>query len=197
MSLCVFVVLDKQINSSSENDQVSTRGHTIAEEVILPVALDVVNIILGESAGKRIPRISLSNNTISWRIDHIGRDPNDQLIQKMKSSEFGLQLDTDSNKDAHLIFYIGFLDDNINVEELLFCRSKASLKTQSLNLNETRSLSGPYEGLQLWIRKIKEDGDQCFFSGLHKYVVHNKVAISQDLLCLFKEHPPKLVDWFA
>lgn len=35
--------------------------------------------------------------------------------------EFGLQLDeaTDSNKDAHFISYVGFLDDNI----LLFCKS--------------------------------------------------------------------------
>jgi hypothetical protein len=39
----------------------------------------------------------------------------------MKGKEFGLQLDeaTDSNKDAHLICYVRFLD-NIIVEDLLF-----------------------------------------------------------------------------
>ncbi|XP_067120756.1 zinc finger BED domain-containing protein 5-like [Centruroides vittatus] len=51
--------------------------------------------------------------------------------------------------------------------------------------------------LQLWIRKINEDGGQHCFLELHKCVVCNKVVVSQDLLSLFKEHLSKLSDWFA
>lgn len=57
------------------------------------------------------------------------------MIEKMKGKEFGLQLDeaTDSNKDAHLICYVRFLDDNIIVEDLLFCKSiNVSGKAQDL-----------------------------------------------------------------
>jgi hypothetical protein len=101
------------------------KPHTIAEELILPAALDMVNIMVGESAGKLISTVPLSNNTISRRIHHIAEDLNDQLIEKMKGKEFGLQLDeaTDSNKDAHIICYVRFLDDNIIVEDFLFCKS--------------------------------------------------------------------------
>jgi hypothetical protein len=35
----------------------------------------------------------LSNNTISRRIQHIAEDLNDQLTEKLKGKEFGLQLD--------------------------------------------------------------------------------------------------------
>jgi hypothetical protein len=55
--------------------------HTIAEELILPAAVDM-NIMIGESVGKLLSKVSLSNNTISRRIQHIAEDLNDQLIEK-------------------------------------------------------------------------------------------------------------------
>jgi hypothetical protein len=88
-----------------------------------------------------------------------------------------LQLDeaTDSNKDAHLICYVRFVDGNDIVEDL-FCKSiTASTKVQDLfeilntfmvenNLEWTkcvgvctdggRSMSGRYGGLQALIRSI-------------------------------------------
>jgi hypothetical protein len=45
--------------------------HTIAEELIPPAAVDMVNIMIGESAGKLLSKAPLSNNTISRRIQHI------------------------------------------------------------------------------------------------------------------------------
>jgi hypothetical protein len=56
------------------------KPHTIAEELILPAAIDMVNIMIGESAGKLLSKVPLSNNTISRRIQHIAEDLNDQLI---------------------------------------------------------------------------------------------------------------------
>nr|CAH7768700.1 unnamed protein product [Callosobruchus chinensis] len=74
------------------------KPHTIAEELILPAAVDMVNIMLGESAGKTFQRYLYLTTLLA-------EDLNDQLIEKIKGKEFGLQLDeaTDSNKDAHLI----------------------------------------------------------------------------------------------
>jgi predicted RNase H-like nuclease len=39
------------------------KPHTIAEELILPAAVDMVNILIGESAGKLLSKVPLSNNT--------------------------------------------------------------------------------------------------------------------------------------
>lgn len=52
-------------------------------------------------------------------------DLNDQLIEKLKEKAFGLLLDeaTDINKDAHLICYIRFIDNDDMVEDLLFCKN--------------------------------------------------------------------------
>jgi hypothetical protein len=93
----------------------------------------------------------------------------------MKGVEFGLQLDetTDNNKDAHLICYVRFIDDNNIIEDLLFCKNiTAGAKAQDLfeildtfisenNLNWpkcvgvctdiARSMSGCYGGLQALI----------------------------------------------
>uniref|UniRef100_F6WI06 Zinc finger protein n=1 Tax=Ciona intestinalis TaxID=7719 RepID=F6WI06_CIOIN len=101
------------------------KPHTIAENLILPAAIDMVSIMIGEPASKSLQKIPLSNNTIARRIDKIALDVNDQLMSAIRGKVFALQLDeaTDSNKDAHLICYVRFIgDDNVPVEDLFFCR---------------------------------------------------------------------------
>jgi hypothetical protein len=58
------------------------KPHTIAEELILPAVVDMVNIMIGESAGKLLSKTPLSINTVSCRIQHIAEDLNDQLNEK-------------------------------------------------------------------------------------------------------------------
>jgi hypothetical protein len=58
------------------------KPHTIAEEFILPAAVDLMNILIGESAEKLLSKVPFSNNTISRRIQHITEDLNNQLIEK-------------------------------------------------------------------------------------------------------------------
>ncbi|XP_063786065.1 protein FAM200A-like [Pseudophryne corroboree] len=156
------------------------KPHTIAEELILPAAVDMVNILVGESAGKLLSKVPLSNNTISRRIQHMAEDLNDQFIEKMKGKDFALQLDepTDSNKYAHLICYTRFVDCD-NIVEDLFCESiTAGIKAHDLfqiidtflsenQLDWTkcfgvctdggRSMSGCYGGLQALIRSKAAD----------------------------------------
>ena len=101
--------------------------HTIAEELVLSAALDLVSTIIGESAAQRLKAVSLSNNTISTRIDKISDDINDHLIAKMRGNEFSLQLDkpttSTGSKDVYLICYVRFIDNDDNiVKDLLFCK---------------------------------------------------------------------------
>jgi hypothetical protein len=53
------------------------KPHTIAEELILPPAVDMVNIMTGKSTGKLLSKVPFSNNTISHRIQHIAEGIND------------------------------------------------------------------------------------------------------------------------
>jgi hypothetical protein len=105
------------------------------KEASLSAAVDMVSIMIGESAGKLLLKVTLSNNTISRRIQHMVEDINDQLIEEMKGVEFGLQLDeaTDNIEDAHLICYVRSIDDNNIIEDLLFCKNiTAGAKDQDL-----------------------------------------------------------------
>lgn len=154
------------------------KPHTIAETLILPAALEMVSIMLGEPAAEQLKNIPLSDNTIGRRISDIAEDINDYLVEILRGREFALQLDeaTDNHNDAHLICYVRFIDDESKFyEDLLFCRriSMGAKATDLFNILNSfveennidwekcigictdggRSMSGCYTGLQALIRK--------------------------------------------
>jgi len=92
---------------------------------MLPAALWFSLDKVEESAAQKLKAAPLSNNTICSRIYKIPDDVNDQLVAKMCGNEFSLQLEeaTTSNKDAYLIYYVHFIDNDDNiVEDLPFCK---------------------------------------------------------------------------
>ncbi|GFX84560.1 SCAN domain-containing protein 3 [Trichonephila clavipes] len=88
------------------------KPHTIAEELILPAAIEIVETMFGDNFAKELQSIPLSNDTVSRRIDDIAEDVEQQLFVKLRDKLFSIQLDeaTDSNKDAHFIAYVRFWD---------------------------------------------------------------------------------------
>lgn len=84
------------------------KPHTIAEELILPVALDMVSVMLDDASAAKIKTIPLSNDTVARRINDIANDLQEQLVDKLKDKRFALQFDeaTDSNKDCLLLMYV-------------------------------------------------------------------------------------------
>ena len=58
---------------------------SIAEELILPAATDLVGITIGDNAAKKLKDVSLSNNTKCRRIEDMGVDITNQLIYKIES----------------------------------------------------------------------------------------------------------------
>ncbi|GFV86359.1 protein FAM200B [Trichonephila clavipes] len=88
------------------------KPHTIAEELIFPAAIEIVETMFGDNFAKELQSIPLSNDTVSRRIDDIAEDVEQQLFGKLRDKLFSIQLDeaTDSNKDAHFIAYVRFWD---------------------------------------------------------------------------------------
>ncbi|XP_059372832.1 zinc finger BED domain-containing protein 5-like [Carassius carassius] len=107
------------------------KPHTIAEELILPSAIDMVSTMIDEATASKLKAIPLSNNTISRRIYDMSKDIEEQLNDKIRDRRFALQMDeaTDSNKDCLLITYVRFIDADGLREDLLFCKQVTSRAT--------------------------------------------------------------------
>lgn len=99
----------------------SKKTQTIAEQLILPAALDMVSIMLDETSAAKLKAIPLSNDTVARRICKISSDLQEQIF---KDSRFALQVDeaTDSNKDCLFISYVRFVNGGSLFEDLLFCK---------------------------------------------------------------------------
>ncbi|GFT88325.1 zinc finger BED domain-containing protein 5 [Trichonephila clavipes] len=114
------------------------KPHTIAEELILPTAIEIVETMFGDNFAKELQSIPLSNDTTSRRIDDIAEDEEEQLFGKLRDKLFSIQLDeaTDSNKDAHFIAYVRFWDEGLSTtEEEIFIdfTSSGEIKRQFCN----------------------------------------------------------------
>ncbi|GFU49299.1 protein FAM200A [Trichonephila clavipes] len=60
------------------------KPHSMAEELILPAAIEIVETMFGDNFAKELQSIPLSNDTISRRIDDIAEDVEQQLFSKLR-----------------------------------------------------------------------------------------------------------------
>ncbi|VVC34618.1 Hypothetical protein CINCED_3A005604 [Cinara cedri] len=94
-----------------------SKPHTINTNLILPAAIDMVNIMIG-------PEEIL--DTISRRINEMETDANNQIVQNLKSSEyFSIQFDesTDVTNLAQFVCFVRYECDGTIKENMFFCKS--------------------------------------------------------------------------
>ncbi|KAF2347537.1 Ribonuclease H-like domain [Trinorchestia longiramus] len=102
--------------------------HTIAENLIMPCAYEMVSKVCGEDQAKKLSVISLSNNTIHRRIDDMVSDILPQVITEIKESsysKFFLQFDEscDVASCAVLLGFVRYIHQDRIKEEFLFCEN--------------------------------------------------------------------------
>ena len=101
------------------------KPHTIAEELILPAAVDMCEALLGKAYSEKLKVIPLSDNTVSRRIDDMAEDILIQLITRLQKVKFAIQIDesTDIASVAQLLVYVRYIWDGESLEDFLFCKA--------------------------------------------------------------------------
>ncbi len=100
----------------------SKKAFTIAQELILPSAVDMCRELLGAT---KIQSIPLSDDTVARRIVDMSDDIERQLVERIKASPyFAIQLDesTDISNAALLFVFVRYCMDSNLCEDLLFCK---------------------------------------------------------------------------
>ncbi|CAI6344305.1 unnamed protein product [Macrosiphum euphorbiae] len=100
------------------------KPHTIGESLILPAIKDAVGILFDQKCLKEVEKLSLSNNTVSRRIDDISEWVENKLIERVKLSRwFSLQLDesTDIQGLSQMIVFVRYIWMNESHEDFLCC----------------------------------------------------------------------------
>ncbi|GFX19554.1 zinc finger BED domain-containing protein 5 [Trichonephila clavipes] len=79
------------------------KPHTIAEELILPAAIEIVETMFGDNFAKELQSIPLSNDTVSRGIDYIAEDIEQQFFGNFRDKLFPIQLHevTDSSRASY------------------------------------------------------------------------------------------------
>jgi len=107
----------------------SKKASTIAEELILPSAIDMCREVLAEVAASKLELVSLSNNMIMRRIIEMSDDIECQLLERIKSSPYySIQLDesTDFTNVALLLVFVRYCADGVAIRKLKCHVLKAS-----------------------------------------------------------------------
>ncbi|KAG6924497.1 zinc finger BED-type containing 8 [Chelydra serpentina] len=86
----------------------------------------MVRLVLGEEAAKKLNDISVSNDTLSKRINEISQNINEQVVDEIKkSSLFAIQLDelTDVTLCSQLLVFARYMVEGDFKDEFLLCKT--------------------------------------------------------------------------
>lgn len=102
------------------------KSFTIGENLVLPAAIKICEVIHGDKIADTLRSIPVSNDTIKRIIDCMGDHIKSQLLIQIKNSDtFAIQLDesTDLTNNAQLMVFVRY-QYNLQIhEDLLFCET--------------------------------------------------------------------------
>uniref|UniRef100_A0A668AN63 DUF4371 domain-containing protein n=1 Tax=Myripristis murdjan TaxID=586833 RepID=A0A668AN63_9TELE len=145
----------------------SKKPHSTVEELILPAATVMAEIMIDKKAANAFKKVPLSNNTMSRRIDEMSVDIIGQVVNKIKQAgQFALQLDemTDVSGDAQLLAFIRYKDVSDIKENILFCKRLPGKTTGEemfqwktcthICTDDTAAMTGSVKGLFGHVKKV-------------------------------------------
>ena len=64
------------------------KTHTIVEQLLLPCAKEMIRLVVGEDAARKLDDISVPNDTVSRHINEISLNIKEQVVNEIKKSPF-------------------------------------------------------------------------------------------------------------
>ena len=160
----------------------SKKPHTIGEELVLPCTKDIVRLMIGADAVKKLISLSISDKTVQRRIQEMSEDIKNQVVEQIKQPPiFVLQLDesTDVSSCAQLMIYVRYIHNSNFKDEFLFCQPLEShtrgidvfgkvdtffvqkgldwRKVGAVCTNGAPSMLGSHSGFQTRVRQVVPD----------------------------------------
>uniref|UniRef100_K7G9P4 DUF4371 domain-containing protein n=1 Tax=Pelodiscus sinensis TaxID=13735 RepID=K7G9P4_PELSI len=107
------------------------KPRTIVEQLVLPCAKEMVLPVLGEEAARTLNDRSVSNDTVSRRINERSQNISEQVVDEMKSPLSAIQLD--ELTDVALLVFARYMVEGDFKDEFLFCKTlDATTKAQDV-----------------------------------------------------------------
>ncbi|GBP47212.1 Protein ZBED8 [Eumeta japonica] len=105
----------------------SKKPHTIAETLVKPCALDIVELVCGKNERKKVEAVPLSNDVIHSRIVEMSSNVLKQVIEELNASPFpfSMQLDesTDVSQCSQLLVFVRYVKhDTRSIKEEFLLR---------------------------------------------------------------------------
>uniref|UniRef100_K7FBY5 DUF4371 domain-containing protein n=1 Tax=Pelodiscus sinensis TaxID=13735 RepID=K7FBY5_PELSI len=97
------------------------KPHTTVEQLVLPCAL-----VLGKKAARKLNDISVSNDTVSRRINEVSQNISEQVVDEIKKSPLlAIQLDVSTNVTlcSQLLVFAQYMVEGDFKDEFLFCKT--------------------------------------------------------------------------
>ena len=87
------------------------KPHTIVGKLSLPCAKEMVRLVVGHDAARKLDDISLSNDTVSTRVNKISQNIKVQVVDEIKKSPSTIQLDesTDFSQYSQLLVFVRYV----------------------------------------------------------------------------------------
>ena len=84
----------------------------------------MVRLVVCDDAARKLDDISVSNDTVSRRINEISLNIEEQVVDEIKKSLFAIQLDesTDVSQFSQLLAFVRYVHGGNFKEEFLFCK---------------------------------------------------------------------------
>ena len=106
------------------------KSHTVGENLFKPSISAFLKTVL-EKDDKDVKAMPLNYKTVSRWIDEMCDDIEKQLVEKLKTKTFSVQMDESTLRDSEavLITYVRYIEHGQFAEEMLFCKKLESTVT--------------------------------------------------------------------
>uniref|UniRef100_K7F5A6 DUF4371 domain-containing protein n=1 Tax=Pelodiscus sinensis TaxID=13735 RepID=K7F5A6_PELSI len=131
------------------------KPHPIVEQLVFPYAKEMVQLVLGEEAARKLNDISISNDTVSRWINEISLNISEQVVDEIKKSPlFAIQLDesTDVTLCSELLVFARYMVEGDFKSEFLFCKT-LDTTTKAQDMMETVNIFSEVHGVD-WVNLV-------------------------------------------